>query len=98
MNLRRMVCFSYTRKIFVKGFKRQLNENDIYEVLPSYKSNNLGKKLEHLCEIQQTRKRFSMMFLLWKCFGLEYILITSILLTQVAIMYVLLIYCWISST
>jgi hypothetical protein len=34
------------RKLFWDGFKKELNEDDIYEVRPSYQSQKLGNKLE----------------------------------------------------
>ncbi|KAJ3622504.1 hypothetical protein MTP99_003009 [Tenebrio molitor] len=65
--------FVYTRKIFIKGFKTDLVENDIYEVVPSYRSKKLGKKLEKIWEKLKSKKKFSMPRFLWKSFGMQYL-------------------------
>jgi hypothetical protein len=60
------------RKIFIRGVK---NEADIYEVLPSFKSQMLGDKLETNWNKQKFQNDPSMFKLLWRCFGKEYLLL-----------------------
>ncbi|KAJ3652721.1 hypothetical protein Zmor_018659 [Zophobas morio] len=38
--------FLYTKDVFINGYKTELTQNDIYEVLPEHKSKTLGDKLE----------------------------------------------------
>jgi hypothetical protein len=42
------------RKLFVKAAKKHLDEEDIYEVLPSHKSQTLGDKLQAQWKNQRT--------------------------------------------
>ncbi|RZC39082.1 multidrug resistance-associated protein 4-like, partial [Asbolus verrucosus] len=64
----------YALKIFRKGFKRDLEESDLYEVLPDYRSKKLGDHLEQEWEKQkEKRKKLSIFRLLWSCYGLSYI-------------------------
>jgi hypothetical protein len=68
---------SHMRSIFRRGVK---NEADIYEVLPSFKSQMLGDKLETIWNKQSLQKDPSMFKILWKCFGKQYLLLV---ITQV---------------
>jgi hypothetical protein len=77
----------YTRKIFIKGFRTQLREEDIYEVLPSYESKKLGNKLERIYKRQKEQQVFSMLSFLWKSFGLQFFIIITTLLIRFIIMY-----------
>jgi hypothetical protein len=65
------------RNVFIKGVK---NEADIYEVLPSFKSQTLGDKLETKWNNRGLQNDTSMIKILWSCFGKEYMLLV---ITQV---------------
>ncbi|KAJ3652866.1 hypothetical protein Zmor_018796 [Zophobas morio] len=67
--------FTHTAKLFLKGYKKELIETDIYEVLPSYKSKELGQKLEKEWTKQAEKNRNSLPHLLFKCFGKQYFLL-----------------------
>jgi ATP-binding cassette subfamily C (CFTR/MRP) protein 4 len=60
------------RNIFRRGVK---NEADIYEVLPSFKSQMLGDKLETNWNKQRLKNDPSVFKLLWRCFGKQYLLL-----------------------
>ncbi|KAJ3652875.1 hypothetical protein Zmor_018804 [Zophobas morio] len=72
--------FSYTAKLFLKGYKKELTETDIYEVLPSYESKQLGQKLEKEWTKQAAKNRNSLPHLLFKCFGKQYFLLVLTLI------------------
>jgi hypothetical protein len=60
------------KNIFRRGVK---NEADIYEVLPSFKSQMLGDKLEKNWNKQRLENNPSMLKILWSCFGKQYLLL-----------------------
>ncbi|KAJ3652874.1 hypothetical protein Zmor_018804 [Zophobas morio] len=72
--------FTYTAKLFLKGYKKELTETDIYEVLPSYESKQLGQKLEKEWTKQAAKNRNSLPHLLFKCFGKQYFLLVLTLI------------------
>jgi ATP-binding cassette subfamily C (CFTR/MRP) protein 4 len=65
------------KNIFRRGVK---NEADIYEVLPSFKSQMLGDKLETNWNKQRLENNPSMCKILWRYFGKQYLLLA---ITQV---------------
>ncbi|RZC33809.1 ABC membrane domain containing protein, partial [Asbolus verrucosus] len=64
----------------MQALKRDLREDDLYEVLPSYNSQTLGDKLEKMWNMQQFKNNSSILLLLWNSFGWDYIFIS---LTQI---------------
>lgn len=70
-----------------KGFKKDLTENDIYDVRPTYKSKTLGDKIEKVWEKQRTQNKTSIPLLLWKCFGKEYLFLSLTTIISMAITY-----------
>lgn len=64
--------FRYTRKLFFKGFKKDLEEDDLYEVTKQCKSKRWGDKMEHAYKMQGKEKP-STVRILWSIFGLRYI-------------------------
>ncbi|XP_063924488.1 ATP-binding cassette sub-family C member 4-like [Zophobas morio] len=72
--------FTYTAKLFLKGYNKELIESDIYQVLPSYESKQLGQKLEKEWTKQARNNRNSLPHLLFKCFGKEYFLLVLTLI------------------
>ncbi|XP_063924495.1 cystic fibrosis transmembrane conductance regulator-like [Zophobas morio] len=79
--------FTYTAKLFLKGYKKELNETDIYEVLPSYESKQLGQKLEKEWTKQAAKNRNSLPHLLFKCFGKQYFLLVLTLIIPLTLTY-----------
>ncbi|KAJ3652716.1 hypothetical protein Zmor_018655 [Zophobas morio] len=75
----------YTKDIFIKGYRTDLTQNDIYEVLPEHKSETLGDKLENEWNIQIDENKTSIPRLLWKYFGQQYILILISLVIPVTL-------------
>jgi hypothetical protein len=68
---------SHMRNIFRRGVK---NEADIYEVLPSFKSQMLGDKLETNWNGQRFQDDPSVFKILWNHFRKQYLLLA---ITQV---------------
>ncbi|KAJ3652708.1 hypothetical protein Zmor_018650 [Zophobas morio] len=77
--------FLYTKNTFIKGYRTDLTQNDIYEVLPEHKSKTLGDKLEKEWKAQMDENKTSIPKLLWKCFGRQYLLIIFSLVIPVTI-------------
>ncbi|KAJ3652702.1 hypothetical protein Zmor_018644 [Zophobas morio] len=77
--------FLYTKNTFIKGYRTDLTQNDIYEVLPEHKSKTLGDKLEKEWKKQMDENKTSIPKLLWKCFGRQYLLIILSLVIPVTI-------------
>ncbi|KAK9869796.1 hypothetical protein WA026_003528 [Henosepilachna vigintioctopunctata] len=63
--------FFWTLPLFIKGSKRDLTEDDLYEPLRVHKSHQLGKKLERAWMKQLKRKRKSLIRALWSVFKME---------------------------
>jgi hypothetical protein len=68
---------SHMKNILRRGVK---NEADIYEVLPSFKSQTLGDKLEVNWNKQRLQNDPPMFQILWRCLGKQYLLLA---ITQV---------------
>lgn len=67
--------FSYTFDLFKKGFKKELEDDDIYEVLSSCKSKILGDQLEEQWLLDKKKNKHpSLARVLWTCFGKTYLL------------------------
>jgi hypothetical protein len=60
------------RNVFIRGVK---NEADIYEVLPSFKSQTLGDKLEKNWNNRGVQNDPSMIKILWRSFRKQYLLL-----------------------
>lgn len=67
--------FSFVRHIFRNGFKRTLNENDIYDVVKVCESEKLGNRLENAWSVECKKEKPSFIWTLLKCFGVEYVYI-----------------------
>lgn len=64
----------YTIPLFRKGFKKDLEEDDLYEVIKTCRSKDLGDKLELQYEIDKKHhKKPSLVRALWGVFGKTYI-------------------------
>lgn len=69
------ILFSrYTIPLFKRGFKKDLEEDDLYEVIKTCRSKDLGDKLELQYEIDKKHhKNPSLVRALWGVFGKTYI-------------------------
>ncbi|XP_025835574.1 probable multidrug resistance-associated protein lethal(2)03659 [Agrilus planipennis] len=70
-NFLSIITFFFTRQIFEKGVRRGIYERDIYDVLDSYKSENLGERMEQEWE-KTKKKKLPVIACLFKMFGLQY--------------------------
>ncbi|KAJ3656713.1 hypothetical protein Zmor_015763 [Zophobas morio] len=75
-NIFSLISFFYTLRLFRKGTRRDLEEEDLYEVLPKYTSKRLGDKFEREWERQKKQNnKNSILRLLWAVFGKHVILL-----------------------
>ncbi|XP_044266082.1 ATP-binding cassette sub-family C member 4-like [Tribolium madens] len=74
-NLLSLITFFYSFALFKKGFKKELDDDDIYEVLSSCRSKQLGDQLEQQWQLDKKKnKKASMVRVLWACFGKTYMM------------------------
>ncbi|KAJ8927841.1 hypothetical protein NQ314_019643 [Rhamnusium bicolor] len=69
---------SYTGKLFTKAFKKDLEEDDLYEVIKSCRSKKCGDKLEKQFNIERQKEKPSTVRLIWKCYGTTYLFLGSL--------------------
>jgi ATP-binding cassette subfamily C (CFTR/MRP) protein 4 len=70
------IFFLYAIKLFTKGYKKDLEESDLYEVLHDYRSKKLGDELEAEWDKQKkNRKNLSVVRLMLRCYGPSYLLL-----------------------
>jgi hypothetical protein len=68
-------CFSWELPLIVKGWRKELTEDDLYKTLENHESSRLGDKLESLwSEEENFCKNPSLGKALTKLFGLEFFL------------------------
>ncbi|RZC40831.1 ABC membrane domain containing protein [Asbolus verrucosus] len=73
-NIASLITFFFTYDMLRQGFKKDLEEEDIYEVIKSFKSSKLGDKLEkHWSKQKSKSNTFSIFRLLWSCYGKYYL-------------------------
>ncbi|XP_072380947.1 ATP-binding cassette subfamily C member 4-like [Diabrotica undecimpunctata] len=75
-NILSVLTFFYTGKIFARGFKRDLEDDDLYEVIKKCRSQQCTDKLENAYnnEAATTKpgKKVSVLRILWKLYGFKY--------------------------
>ncbi|XP_063915980.1 probable multidrug resistance-associated protein lethal(2)03659 isoform X1 [Zophobas morio] len=74
-NVLSKITFWYTRELFIKGFNRELEQEDLYEVLPEFDTNSLGDRITHEWTLHKHRKNDAMFSIFWKMFGKHYLLL-----------------------
>ncbi|CAG9861577.1 unnamed protein product [Phyllotreta striolata] len=70
-----VLTFFYTRKLFHRGFKKDLEDDDLYDVVKSCRSKKCTDKLEHAYQAEQKKKNPSLLRVLWNCYGLTYMIL-----------------------
>lgn len=65
--------FRYTRKLFAKGFKKDLEDDDLFEVIKQCNSKRWGDKMERAYKSEETKTKPSTIRVLWGIFGIRYI-------------------------
>ncbi|KAK9696612.1 ABC transporter transmembrane region [Popillia japonica] len=65
--------FAWFMPTFIKGFKKTLNEEDLFETLHEQRSSYLGDLLEESWEKEKCKPHPSLWRALWKVFGLNFI-------------------------
>ncbi|XP_063923495.1 ATP-binding cassette sub-family C member 4-like [Zophobas morio] len=78
-NIFSRITFWYTYDLFKTGFKRELEEKDLYDVLPEFNTSELGDRMER--EWNEHKKDKNAMFLvLWKMYGKYYCILSVTML------------------
>ncbi|KAF7278953.1 hypothetical protein GWI33_007817 [Rhynchophorus ferrugineus] len=78
-NILSLLTFSYTGGLFRKALRRDLEEEDIYEVVNSCKSEPNGNRFERSWSVEREEKEhISLTGLLWKCFGWKFLFLGTI--------------------
>ena len=78
-----MTSFSYTLKMYIKGYTKGIEMNDIYKVSPDAHSEKLGEKLEHYWEKEKnSRDSPSICRVVLFCFGKTFFLVGIIQLVS----------------
>ncbi|KAJ8951570.1 hypothetical protein NQ318_020447 [Aromia moschata] len=62
-------------KVITKAYKKDLEEDDLYEVVRACRSKKCGDKLEAQLKIEKEKGTPSTFKLLWTCYGTRYILL-----------------------
>ncbi|CAH0557528.1 unnamed protein product [Brassicogethes aeneus] len=74
-NLLSLITFFYTRKLFGKALKNDLQEKDLYRVLDSCNSKIRGDQVELAWKkISSGGQKPTIALLLWHCFGIRYLI------------------------
>lgn len=68
-----MYNFSFTYDIFKKGIKRDLEENDVYDIIKDYKAKELGDLLEKEWDKEKKKKNPSILKIMLRPFGRIYL-------------------------
>ncbi|KAK4879973.1 hypothetical protein RN001_008119 [Aquatica leii] len=84
-NILSVATFFYTIPTFLKGLKKDFDEEDLYDTYSGHKSSTLGDKIEQLWikELERSRttnKKPSLSKVLFQCFGFDLLYIGVILL------------------
>lgn len=72
--------------MFVRGYQKTLDEDDLFEPLDEHKSSVLGDQLEAIWEKEKTKRRPSLWKALWKVFWKEFIAL-GLLATSVELVF-----------
>lgn len=65
--------FCWTLPFFIKGCRKDLDEEDLYDALDEHKSNKLGNKLEAEWQKELTTEDPKLWKALWRTFGMKYV-------------------------
>ncbi|KAF5294168.1 hypothetical protein FQR65_LT10879 [Abscondita terminalis] len=72
-NIFQKTLFLFTIPIIRKGFKNDLNEKDVYEILPEYRSGLLGSIIEKTWFEEKKKSNPKLLNCFWKIFGLQFV-------------------------
>ncbi|KAI2474002.1 probable multidrug resistance-associated protein lethal(2)03659 [Diabrotica virgifera virgifera] len=73
------LSFAYTKELFHKGFKNDLEEKDLYEIIKECNSKTCGDKLEKQWAIDNEEQSSKSIYkVLWHRFGWRYLLIGTV--------------------
>ncbi|CAH0557797.1 unnamed protein product [Brassicogethes aeneus] len=74
-----IITFKYVFGLLNKGYKKDLKNDDIYEILPDFQSKKLGDELEKNWEIEKKKtKKPSLYSIIWSTYGKKYLLLGAL--------------------
>nr|CAH7736267.1 unnamed protein product [Callosobruchus chinensis] len=74
-NFLSLIIFGYTGTLFAKGFKKDLEDDDLYEVVKCCQSKRCADRLEHAYKAGGKRKRRNVYKIMWDTYGIRYIIL-----------------------
>ncbi|KAG5862753.1 hypothetical protein JTB14_008154 [Gonioctena quinquepunctata] len=72
-NVFSLLTFLYTRGVLTRGFKKDLEDDDLCDVIKACKSQKCADKLEHAFQAEGRRSKPSTYRIIWNCYGIKYI-------------------------
>ncbi|CAG9865251.1 unnamed protein product [Phyllotreta striolata] len=78
-NILSVLFFGYTGSILSTGFKKELEDDDLHQVIPKCRSKQCADRLEHAYlsqkKVKSPDKRVSLFRIIWNLYGLQYVAI-----------------------
>ncbi|XP_056631141.1 ATP-binding cassette sub-family C member 4-like [Diorhabda sublineata] len=75
-NVFSLITFIYTKSLFTRGYKKDLEDDDLYEVIETCRSKKCADELESAYHADRKRKGKPSIFrVLWNCFGMSYLIL-----------------------
>ncbi|CAG9762940.1 unnamed protein product [Ceutorhynchus assimilis] len=72
-NVLSLLTFSYTKGLFQRSLKKDLEEDDIYDVVKPCNAKKNGDIFEKAWKTHRANGKTSLLPILWKCFGYQYL-------------------------
>ncbi|CAH1100451.1 unnamed protein product [Psylliodes chrysocephalus] len=76
-NIFSLIFFGYTCPLFVRGFRKELEDDDLYDVIGKCRSKKCADRLEHAyfskVKIKEPGKKVSILRIIWNLYGLQYV-------------------------
>ncbi|CAG9817571.1 unnamed protein product [Phaedon cochleariae] len=75
-NIFSLFTFIYTRKLFKAGFRKDLEDDDLYEVIKQCQSKKCADKLESAFKAEGNKNSNTSVFrVIWNCYGIRYLIL-----------------------
>uniref|UniRef100_A0A0U9HY72 Putative ABCC protein n=1 Tax=Chrysomela populi TaxID=154003 RepID=A0A0U9HY72_CHRPP len=75
-NIFSLLTFLYTRKLFRSGFKKDLEDDDLYEVIKQCRSKKCADHLEAAFKAEGHKRSHASVFrVIWNCYGIRYLIL-----------------------
>ncbi|XP_030745870.1 probable multidrug resistance-associated protein lethal(2)03659 [Sitophilus oryzae] len=77
-NVASKLTFTYTRGLFKRSWKKDLEEDDLYDVVRSCEAKKNGDKFEKEWRGHVSKGKTSILPVMWRCFGWQYIFLGAL--------------------